>query len=69
MKKLNGGLARTSKGYEIEIYRIRQTVIGEFVCYSFNEEWQQAKLRSSDKGRYFEVRQHGQYYGRCYIFN
>lgn len=69
MKKLNGGLARTSKGYLIEIYRIRQTVIGEFVCYSFNEELQRAKLRTSDKGRYIEVRQHGQYYGRCYIFN
>lgn len=62
-------LCRTTKGYVIEIYCLRQTVMGEFICYSFNEEWQQAKLRSSVKGRYIEVRQHGQYYGRCYIFN
>lgn len=62
-------LYTTTKGYIIEIYCLRQTVMGEFVCYSFNEEWQRAKLRRNDKGSYIEVRQHGQYYGRCYIFN
>lgn len=62
-------LYRTTKGFVIEVYRLRQTVMGEFVCYSFNEEWQRAKLRMNDKGNYIEVRQNGKYYGRCYIFN
>lgn len=66
---MNDYLHTTTKGYVIEVYCLRQTVMGEFVCYSFNEEWQRAKLRSSNKGRYIDVRQHGQYYGRCYIFN
>lgn len=59
----------TTKGYVIEVYCIRQTVVGVIVCYSFNEEWQRVKLRRNDKGSYIDVRQHGQYYGRCYIFN
>lgn len=62
-------LYTTTKGYVIEVYRLRQTVMGEFVCYYFNEECQRAKLRSNDKGMYIDVRQHGKYYGRCYIFN
>lgn len=62
-------LYTTTKGYVIEVYCLRQTVMGEFVCYSFNEERQRAKLRSNDKGSYIDVRQHGKYYGRCYIFN
>ena len=59
----------TTKGFVIEIYCLRQTVMGDFVCYSFNEEWQRAKIRTSDKGNFIEVRQHGKYYGRCYVFN
>lgn len=62
-------LYKTTKGYVIEVYRIRQTVAGEIVCYSFNGERQRAKLRMNDKGSYIDVRLHGQYYGRCYIFN
>lgn len=61
-------LYTTTKGYVIKVYCLRHTVMGEFVCYSFNEEWQRAKLRHNDKGCYIDVRQHGQYYGRCYIF-
>ena len=62
-------LYKTSKGYVIEVYCIRQTVMGEFVCYSFNEERQISKIRRNEKGSFIEVRQHGQYYGRCYIYN
>lgn len=62
-------LVTSTKGFVIEIYCLRQTVMGDFVCYSFNDEWQRAKIRSNDKGNFIEVRQHGQYYGRCYIFN
>lgn len=59
----------TTKGYLIEVYCLRQTVMGDFVCYSFNGEWQRAKLIRNGKGSYIEVRQNGKYYGRCYIFN
>lgn len=61
-------LYKTTKGYLIEVNFIRHTVMGDIVCYSFNEEPQLAKLRTSDKGSYIDVRLHGQYYGRCYIF-
>lgn len=62
-------LYTTTKGYVIEVYCLRQTVTGDFVCYSFNGERQRAKLRKNDKGCYIDVSQHGKYYGRCYIFN
>ena len=65
---MTNDLHKTTKGYVIEVHRIRQTVEGEIVGYSFNGERQMAKLRSSDKGSFFEVRQNGKYYGRCYIF-
>ena len=64
---MNNYLCTTTKGFVIEIYCIRQTVMGDFACYSFNEEWQRAKIRESDKGNFIEVRQHGKYYGRCYL--
>lgn len=66
---MNEYLLTTTKGYVINVYRIFNTVMGDIVCYSFNEEWQRVKLRRNDKGSYIDVRQHGQYYGRCYIFN
>lgn len=62
-------LYKTTKGYVIEVHRIRQTVEGEIVSYSFNGERQMTKLRRNDKGSFIEVRQNGKYYGRCYIFN
>lgn len=62
-------LCMTTKGYVIEVHCLRQTVMGDIVCYSLNEEQQLAKLRTNGKGRYIDVRLHGQYYGRCYIFN
>ena len=43
------------------------TVMGDIVCYMFNDELQRSKIRDNDKGPYIEVRQHGKYYGRCYI--
>ena len=65
---MRGCLYTTSKGYVIEDCCIRQTVMGDVVCYSFNEERQQAKIRRNYKGSYIDVR-HGKYYGRCYLFN
>ena len=62
-------LCTTTKGLVIELLSIRQTIMGDIVCYSFNEEQQRAKIRKNDKGSYIDVRLHGQYYGRCYIFN
>ena len=62
-------LKKTTKGYFVEIYFLKQTVMGEIVGYSFNGERQMTKLRSSNKGSYIEVMQNGKYYGRCYIFN
>ena len=62
-------LYKTTKGYVIEVHRIRQTVGGEIVDYSLNEERQMTKLRRNDKGSFIEVRKNGKYYGRCYIFN
>lgn len=62
-------LYKTTKGYVIEVHRIRQTVEGEIVSYYFNGERQMTKLRRNDKGSFIEVRQNGKYYGRCYIFN
>ena len=41
--------------------------MGDIVCYMFNDELQRSKIRDNDKGPYIEVRQHGKYYGRCYI--
>lgn len=66
---MTNDLHKTTKGYVIEVHRIRQTVAAEIVCYSFNGERQMGKVRSNYKGSYFEVRQNGKYYGRCYIFN
>jgi hypothetical protein len=60
-------LYKTTKGYVIEVHRIRQTVEGEIVDYSLNEERQMTKLRSNDKGSFIEVRKNGKYYGRYYI--
>lgn len=66
---MTNDLHKTTKGYVIEVHRIRQTVEGEIVCYSFNGGQQMTKIRSNDKGSYIEVRHNGKYYGRCYIFN
>lgn len=66
---MTNDLHKTTKGYAIEVHRIRKTVEGEIVSYSFNGERQMTKLRSNDKGSYIQVRQSGKYYGRCYIFN
>lgn len=60
-------LCTTTKGYVIEVYCIRHTVMGDVVCYFFNDEMQMTKIRDNDKGPYIEVRQHGKYYGRCYF--
>ena len=57
----------TTKGYFIYVYYIVNTVMGDIVCYRFNDEMQRSKIRDNDKGPYIEVRQHGKYYGRCYI--
>lgn len=57
----------TTKGYSIYVYYIVNTVMGDIVCYMFNDELQRSKIRDNDKGPYIEVRQHGKYYGRCYI--
>ena len=57
----------TTKGYFIYVYYIVNTVMGDIVCYRFNDEMQRSKIRDTDKGPYIEVRQHGKYYGRCYI--
>lgn len=66
---MTNGLYKTTKGYVIEVHRIRQTVEGDIVEYSLNEERQMTKLRSNEKGSFIEVRKNGKYYGRCYIFN
>lgn len=60
-------LRTTTKGYDIYIYCIMNTVMGDIVCYMFNDELQRSKISDNDKGSYIEVRQHGKYYGRCYI--
>ena len=60
-------LYKTPKGYVIAVYRITHTVMGDIVCYSFNDESVREKIRDSGKGHYIVVRQHGKYYGRCYI--
>lgn len=57
----------TTKGYSIYVYYIVNTVMGDIVCYMFNDELQRSKIRDNGKGPYIEVRQHGKYYGRCYI--
>ena len=57
----------TTKGYFIYVYYIVNTVMGDIVCYMFNDELQRSKIRDNEKGPYIEVRQHGKYYGRCYI--
>ena len=64
---MNKYLCKTTKGYVIDIYCIMNTVMGDIVCYSFNDELVRAKIRENDKGYYIDVRQHGKYYGRCYI--
>lgn len=60
-------LRTTTKGYVIDIYCIMNTVMGDIVCYMFNDELKRSKIIDGDKGPYIEVRQHGKYYGRCYI--
>lgn len=60
-------LYKTTKGYVITVYSIINTVMGAIVCYSFNDEFVRAKIRYNSKGSYIDVRQHGKYYGRCYI--
>lgn len=62
-------LYKTTKGYVIDVYSRKKTVIGDIVGYYFNGERQMTKIRTNDKGTYIEVRQNGKYYGRCYIFN
>lgn len=64
---MNDFLLTTTKGYVIDVYRIINTVMGCIVCYVFNYEFVRAKIRYNSKGRYIEVRQHGKYYGRCYL--
>ena len=61
-------LYKTTKGYVIDVYYIWHSVMGDIVCYSFNDELVRAKIRDNGKGHYIVVRQHGKYYGRCYIF-
>ena len=60
-------LRTTTKGYVIDVYSIMRTVTDDIVCYMFNDELQRSKIRDNDKGSYIEVRNHGKYYGRCYI--
>lgn len=60
-------LYKTTKGYVINVYSIINTVMGGIVCYVFNDEFVRAKIRYNGKGNYIDVRQHGKYYGRCYI--
>ncbi len=64
---MNEFLRTTTKGYVINVYFITRTVMGDIVCYMFNDELQRSKISDNDKGPYIEVRQHGKYYGRCYI--
>ena len=64
---MNEFLRTTTKGYVIYIYCIVNTVMGDIVCYMFNDKLQRAKIRSNDKGCYIDVRQHDKYYGRLYI--
>lgn len=64
---MNEYLYKTTKGYAIKVYSIINTVMGAIVCYSFNDEFVRAKIRYNGKGPYIDVRQHGKYYGRCYI--
>lgn len=64
---MNDFLRTTTKGYVIDVYCIINTVMGDIVCYMFNGELNRAKIIDNDKGHYIEVRQHGKYYGRCYI--
>lgn len=63
----NECLRTTTKGYVIDIYCIMKTVMGDIACYIFNDELVRAKIRDNGKGPYIDVRQHGKYYGRCYI--
>ena len=60
-------LYKTTKGYTIAVYCIKHTLMGDIVCYYFNDEFVRAKIRYNGKGPYIDVRQHGKYYGRCYI--
>ena len=64
---MNEFLRTTTKGNVIYIYCIMNTVMGDIVCYMFNGELKRTKIRDNDKGPYIVVRQHGKYYGRCYI--
>lgn len=64
---MNDFLLTTTKGYDIDVYCIMNTVMGDIVCYKFNGELKRTKIIDNDKGHYIEVRQHGKYYGRCYI--
>ena len=64
---MNEFLRKTTKGYDINVYCIMRTVMGDIVCYMFNDELQRAKIRYNGNGPYIDVRQHGKYYGRCYI--
>lgn len=62
-------LYKTTKGYLLDVYSLKTTVMGDIVGYSFNGHRQMTKLRRNDKGSYIEVRQNGKYYGRCFIVN
>lgn len=64
---MNEYLRTTTKGYVIKVYRIFNTVMGDIVCYVFNDKLKRAKIRDNEKGPYIDVRQRGKYYGRCYI--
>lgn len=64
---MNEYLRKTTKGYVIYVDRIINTVMGDIVCYVFNDEVKRAKIRDNEKGPYIDVRHHGKYYGRCYI--
>lgn len=64
---MNEYLDKTTKGYVIDVYSIMHTVMGDIVCYSFNDEFVREKIRYNSKGSYIDVRQRGKYYGRCYI--
>lgn len=63
----NEFLRTTTKGYDIEVYCIVNTVMGDVVCYIFNDELKRQKIIGNGKGPYIDVRHHGKYYGRCYF--
>ena len=64
---MNEYLRKTTKGYFIYVCCIKNTVMGDIVCYMFKDDLKRSKIIDNDKGPYIEVRHKGKYYGRCYI--